>query len=175
MTFRTLIICAAAALALAACQKKGSVADDAGPAAPKPVASSPEAKAFLAKTAKEPGVVSLPSGLEYRIVHSGPATGMKPHLNDEVKVMYEGKLVDGTVFDSSYDRGQPAAMPLKGLVKGWQEALQLMRPGDEWILYVPPDLGYGAEGQGPIPPGAALIFRIELIDVLPGPGTVQAG
>jgi len=79
------------------------------------------------------------------------------------------------VFDSSYERGQPAAMPLKGLVKGWQEALQLMRPGDEWILYVPPELGYGSEGQGPIPPGAALIFRIELIDVLPGPGTIQAG
>ena len=100
---------------------------------------------------------------------------MNPHLNDEVKVNYEGKLIDGTVFDSSYERGQPAAMPLKGLVKAWQEALQLMRPGDEWILYVPPELGYGAEGQGPIPPGAVLIFRIELIDALPGPGTVQAG
>jgi peptidylprolyl isomerase/FKBP-type peptidyl-prolyl cis-trans isomerase FklB len=174
MTFRTLTICAAAALALAACQKKTSVIDDAGPKPPA-AAPSPEAKAFLAKAAKEPGVVTLPSGLEYKIVHSGPATGMKPHLNDEVKVMYEGKLVDGTVFDSSYDRGQPAAMPLKGLVKGWQEALQLMRPGDEWILYVPPDLGYGADGQGPIPPGAVLVFRIELIDVLPGPGTVQAG
>jgi peptidylprolyl isomerase/FKBP-type peptidyl-prolyl cis-trans isomerase FklB len=175
MNFRILTICAVAALALAACQKKSaSLLDDSGKAAP-PAAPSPEAKAFLAKTAKEPGVVSLPDGLEYKVVRSGPATGMKPHLGDEVKVMYEGKLVDGTVFDSSYERGQPAAMPLKGLVKGWQEALQLMRPGDEWILYVPPALGYGAEGQGPIPGGAALIFRIELIDVLPGPGTVQAG
>ncbi|HEY8002862.1 MAG TPA: FKBP-type peptidyl-prolyl cis-trans isomerase [Phenylobacterium sp.] len=154
-----------ACLALAACHK------------PAPPDQSAAAKTFLAKTAKEPGVQTLPSGLEYKIVHSGPASGMKPHLNDEVKVMYEGKLVDGTVFDSSYDRGQPAAMPLKGLVKGWQEALQLMRPGDEWILYVPPELGYGAEGAGggQIPPGAALIFKIELIDVLPGPGTVQAG
>jgi peptidylprolyl isomerase/FKBP-type peptidyl-prolyl cis-trans isomerase FklB len=174
MNLRILTTCAAAALALAACQKKTLLVDDSGKPPP-PAAPSPESKAFLAKTAKEPGVVSLPDGLEYRIVRSGPASGMKPHLNDEVKVMYEGKLVDGTVFDSSYDRGQPTAMPLKGLVKGWQEALQLMRPGDEWILYVPPALGYGAEGQGPIPGGAALIFRIELIDVLPGPGTVQAG
>ena len=92
-----------------------------------------------------------------------------------MKVNYEGKLIDGTVFDSSYERGQPAAMPLRGLVKAWQEALQLMRPGDEWILYVPPELGYGAEGKDPIPPGAVLIFRIELIDALPGPGSVQQG
>ena len=162
MMFRILTICAAA-LALAACHKPGAADQSAA------------SKAFLAKTAKEPGVVTLPDGLEYKIVRSGPAAGMKPHLGDEVKVMYEGKLIDGTVFDSSYERGQPVAMPLKNLVKGWQEALQLMRPGDEWMLYVPPELGYGAEGQGPIPPGAALIFRIELIDALPGPGTVQQG
>jgi peptidylprolyl isomerase/FKBP-type peptidyl-prolyl cis-trans isomerase FklB len=165
MRLRSLTITCAAVLALSACHK-------AEPAKPD---QSAAAKAFLAKTAKEPGVRVLPSGLEYKVVHEGPANGLRPHLNDEVKVMYEGKLIDGTVFDSSYERGQPASMPLKGLVKGWQEALQLMRPGDEWILYVPPELGYGAEGQGPIPPGAALVFRIELIDVLPGPGTVQAG
>jgi FKBP-type peptidyl-prolyl cis-trans isomerase len=162
-----------AALAMSSCHPKAAKVDDSGHPAPAP--QSAEVKAFLAKTAKEPGVVTLPDGLEYKIVHSGPATGLKPHLNDEVKVMYEGKLVNGMVFDSSYDRGQPAAMPLKGLIPAWQEALQLMRPGDEWILYVPPELGYGAQGQGPIPPGAALIFRIELIDALPGPGTVQAG
>ena len=172
MMFRILTI-SAAALALTACHKPQTASGE-GPKAPAE-ASNPAAKAFMAQTAKEPGVVTLPDGLEYKIVRSGPATGLKPHLNDEVKVMYEGKLVDGTVFDSSYERGQPAAMPLKGLVKAWQEALQLMRPGDEWILYVPPELGYGAEGQGPIPPGAVLIFRIELIDVLPGPGTIQAG
>jgi peptidylprolyl isomerase/FKBP-type peptidyl-prolyl cis-trans isomerase FklB len=155
---------AAAALSLAACHPKPVVADQSG-----------AAKTFLAANAKKPGVQVLPDGLQYQIVHSGPATGLKPHLNDEVKVMYEGKLIDGTVFDSSYERGQPAAMPLKGLVKGWQEALQMMRPGDVWMLYVPPELGYGSEGQGPIPGGAALIFKIELIDVLPGPGTIQAG
>jgi FKBP-type peptidyl-prolyl cis-trans isomerase len=173
MLFRILTI-SAAALSLAACHKPAAT-----PTGPTPAAAddkgSPESQAFLAKTAKEPGVVTLPSGLMYKIVHSGPATGMKPHLNDEVKVMYEGKLINGEVFDSSYERGQPVAMPLKHLVPAWQEALPLMRPGDEWILYVPSKLGYGAQGQGPIPPGAALIFRIELIDSLPGPGTVAAG
>ena len=166
--FRILMI-SFAALALAACHPKPQAA---GPATPEQAAA---AKAFLANNAKQPGVVTLPDGLQYKILKSGPATGDKPHLNDEVKVNYEGKLVDGTVFDSSYERGQPAAMPLKGLVKAWQEALQQMRPGDVWMLYVPPELGYGAEGQGPIPGGAVLIFKIELIDFLPGPGSVARG
>jgi FKBP-type peptidyl-prolyl cis-trans isomerase len=92
-----------------------------------------------------------------------------------VKVNYEGKLLNGKVFDSSYERGQPAAMPLDALIPGWIEALQLMRPGDEWVLYVPPELGYGAEGAGEIPPDSTLIFRIELINFLPGPGRVGQG
>jgi peptidylprolyl isomerase/FKBP-type peptidyl-prolyl cis-trans isomerase FklB len=167
--FRILMIFAAA-LALAACHPKPQAA---GPATAEQTAA---AKAFLANNAKQPGVVTLPDGLQYKIVHSGPATGNKPHLNDEVKVNYEGKLVDGTVFDSSYQRGVPAAMPLRGLIKGWQEALQLMRPGDEWILYVPANLGYGDQGAGgQIPPGAALIFRIELLGVLPAEGRIQQG
>ena len=155
-----------AALSLSACHPKAQVADQSG-----------AAKAFLAKNAKEPGVVVLPDGLQYKIVHAGPATGMKPHANDEVKVNYEGKLITGKVFDSSYERGQPAAMPLNHLIKAWQEALLMMRPGDVWILYVPPELGYGAEGagNGDIPGGAALIFKIELIDFLPGPGSVEQG
>lgn len=163
--FRILMI-GLAALSLSACQGKAQAPDQSAPS-----------KAFLAQNASQPGVVVLPSGLQYKIVRSGPVTGIKPQLTDEVKVHYEGKLIDGKVFDSSYERGQPAAMPLNGLVKGWQEALQLMRPGDEWILYVPPELGYGAEGAGggEIPGGAALIFKIELIDVLPGPGRVQQG
>ena len=163
---RMLIVAAAAAvLALAGCQK---------PAAPD---QSVESKAYMAKVTKEAGVKVLPSGVAYKIVRSGPANGLRPALNDEVKVHYEGKLVNGKVFDSSYERGQPAAMPLKGLIPAWQEALQLMRPGDEWVLYVPPEQGYGAEGAGggEIPPNAALIFRIELIDVLPGPGRIQQG
>ena len=165
MIFRTLMI-ALAALALGACHPKAQVADQ-----------SAAAKAFLAQNAKQPGVVVLPDGLQYKIIHSGPATGSKPHANDEVKVNYEGKLINGKVFDSSYERGQPAAMPLNHLIKAWQEALLLMRPGDVWTLYVPPELGYGAEGagDGDIPGGAALIFKIELIDFLPGPGSVEHG
>ena len=163
----------AAALALAACQPKGKTDAAAGPAKPEP--QSEQSKAFMDKTAKEAGIKVLPSGVAYQVVRSGPADGLRPQIADEVKVHYEGKLEDGAVFDSSYDRGQPAAMPLGGLILAWQEALQLMRPGDEWILYVPSNLGYGAEGKGPIPPGAPLIFRIELIDVLPGPGRIQQG
>jgi hypothetical protein len=97
----------------------------------------------------------------------GPAGGAKPDPTDEVKVNYEGKLVDGTVFDSSYERGVPASFPLQGLVPAWKEALVMMRPGDEWTLYVPPELGYGAQDKGPIPGNSVMIFRIELIDVLP--------
>ena len=172
---RKAFVILAAALALAACQPKAGK-DAAGP----PGAAQPQSeqsKAYMAKVAKEPGVKVLPSGLAYKVVHSGPATGLKPQLNDEVKVHYEGKLVSGRVFDSSYERGQPAAMGLKGLIPAWQEALVLMRPGDEWILYVPPEKGYGAEGAGggQIPPNSALIFRIELIDVLPGPGHIMQG
>jgi peptidylprolyl isomerase/FKBP-type peptidyl-prolyl cis-trans isomerase FklB len=159
--FRTLLIIVAA-LSLGACQK--AIPDQ-----------SKAAKAFLAKSATEPGVHTLPSGLQYKVVRSGPDTGLHPQGADEVKVHYEGKLIDGKIFDSSYERGQPASMPLNGLIQGWQEALPLMRPGDEWILYVPPELGYGADGKGDVPPGAAMIFRIELIDVLPEPGRIQQG
>ena len=161
-----ILMVAAAVLALTACQKAPPAADVAA-----------ESKTYMAKVLKEPGVKVLPSGVAYKIVRTGPANGLRPALNDEVKVHYEGKLVNGKVFDSSYERGQPAAMPLKGLIPAWQEALQLMRPGDEWVLYVPPEQGYGAEGAGggEIPPNAALIFRIELIDVLPGPGRILQG
>jgi peptidylprolyl isomerase/FKBP-type peptidyl-prolyl cis-trans isomerase FklB len=165
---KRLLIVLGAALALAACQPKAQTPDRAaGP--------SPQSVTFMAKVAKEPGVQVLPSGLAYKVVRSGPATGLRPGPHDEVKVHYEGKLEDGTVFDSSYERGQPAAMPLDRLILGWQEALQLMRPGDEWILYVPSNLGYGEDGAGEIPPGAPLTFRIELIDVLPAPGRIQQG
>jgi peptidylprolyl isomerase/FKBP-type peptidyl-prolyl cis-trans isomerase FklB len=161
---RILMICAVVAtLALGACHR--SLPDQ-----------SQASAAFLQKTAKTPGVRALPSGLLYQVVRSGPAEGLRPQAHDEVKVNYEGKLIDGTVFDSTYQRGQPAAFQLGGVIKGWQEALQLMRPGDEWIVYVPPKLGYGEEGAGgTIPPNAALIFRIELIAVLPAEGRVQTG
>jgi FKBP-type peptidyl-prolyl cis-trans isomerase len=154
------------ALVLAACgpSKKASAAAeiDAG-------------KTFLANNAKLPGVKVLPSGLQYKIIRSGPADGLRPQKQDEVKVNYEGKLLNGTVFDSSYERGVPAAMPVDALIPAWVEALQLMRPGDEWMLYTPASLAYGDEGAGAIPPGSTLIFRIELIAVLPGPGHTANG
>ena len=132
---------------------------------------------FLESNGKAEGVQTLPSGVQYKIVRSGPTTGLKPGPRDEVKVHYEGKLLSGKIFDSSYDRGQPAAMPLPALIPAWKEALQLMRPGDEWILFVPPEMGYGEEGAGggEIPGNSVLIFRIELIDVLPAPGRIQQG
>ena len=157
-------LAAALALALAAC----SGGDAAGSAA--------EAKAYMEKNAKREGVVTLPSGVQYEVVRSGPEGGLSPQETDEVKVHYEGKLAaNGEVFDSSYERGVPAAMPLAGLIPAWIEVLQKMKPGDEWIVYVPPEMGYGESGQGPIPPNSVMIFRIELIDVLPGPGRIQRG
>jgi hypothetical protein len=125
----------AAALALAACHPKPAgdtvapIEVTSGGSAADVKAQNAAAAEFLAKNAKEPGVVTLPDGLQYKIVHSGPATGNKPHPQDEVKVNYEGKLVSGKIFDSSYERGQPAAMPLKNLVPAWQEALLLMTSG----------------------------------------------
>ncbi len=132
-------------------------------------------KAFMAVNAKAEGVKTLKSGLQYKVVRTGPTDGLRPQATDEVKVNYEGKLLDGTIFDSSYQRGVPAALPLRALIPGWIEALQLMHPGDEWILYVPPELGYGNDGAGQIPPGSTLIFRIELIAVLPGVGRIGQG
>ena len=129
-------------------------------------------KTFMAENQLQPGVVTLPDGLQYRVVRSGAATGPHPGPDDEVKVNYEGKLLYGTVFDSSFQRGEPAVMPIGGLIKAWQEALPLMRPGDEWTLYVPPSLGYGDEGAGggQIPGGAVLVFRLQLLGILPKSG-----
>lgn len=166
---RRVLIALAALSLLAAC---GSKADS-----PALAASAAEAKAFMEKNGKEEGVKTLPSGLQYKVVRSGPPDGMRPQETDEVKVNYEGKFLNGKIFDSSYERGMPAAMPLKALIPAWVEALKLMRPGDEWILYVPPELGYGEEGAGggEIPPNSVLIFRIELLGVLPGPGRNAQG
>jgi len=133
------------------------------------------ANAFMASNAKAPGVQTLPSGVQYKVVATGPADGPHPGPQDEVKVNYEGKLLSGKVFDSSFQRGEPANFPLGGLIPAWVEALQRMRPGDEWILYVPPTMGYGDKESGPIPPNSLLIFRIQLLGVLPHPGGTQMG
>lgn len=150
------------ALVLAAC----------GLAAPAdPMAGKAEAVAFLEANGREDGVLTLASGLQYKVVQSGPPDGVSPDRNDLVKVDYEGKLVDNTVFDSSFARGAPAVFTPETVVPGWTEALQKMRVGDEWILFVPPELGYGEQGGGrDIPPNAVLIFRIRLLDVAPVPG-----
>lgn len=128
-----------------------------------------ESKSWLEQNAKVAGVKTLPSGVQYKVVREGPAGGPHPKPQDEVKIHYEGKLMDGTVFDSSYERGVPSSFVLGNLIPGWVEALQLMKPGDEWIVYVPPEQGYGSSDRGPIPPNSALIFRIELFDVLSSP------
>jgi peptidylprolyl isomerase/FKBP-type peptidyl-prolyl cis-trans isomerase FklB len=125
----------------------------------------------LAKNAKEPGVVVLPSGLQYKIVRSGPADGRTPRPRDELKINYEGTLLSGQVFDSTFTTGAPVVLKLDHLVPGWMEALPKMRPGDEWMLYIPAKLGYGAHGAGGvIPPNAVLVFRIQLLGVLPASG-----
>ena len=137
---------------------------------PAPVATpSPAAAAgaaFLAANAKAPGVVVLPSGLQYKVVTSGAKTGPSPKTGDIIKVHYEGKLLDGTVFDSSFERKQSAIMPLDGLVEAWLQALPMMKVGDEWVLYVPPALGYGDRDVGPIPAGSVMTFRLQLLGML---------
>ena len=117
--------------------------------------------AFLEKNKSQDGVHVLDNGLQYKIEKSGE--GVMPKSSDEVTVMYEGKLTDGTVFDSSYARGVPATFRVDQVIKGWQDALQKMREGDVWILYIPSDLAYGERGvSGVIPPNSVLIFKVEL-------------
>lgn len=122
-------------------------------------------EAFLADNAKKEGVVVLPSGLQYLVLEEGK--GKKPAATDQVKCHYEGRLIDGTVFDSSYRRGEPATFPLNGVIAGWTEGLQLMGEGAKHRLFIPYNLAYGTRGAGAsIPPYAALVFDVELIEVL---------
>ena len=121
---------------------------------------------FLAKAAKTPGVVTLPSGLMYRVVSSPNPGAPQPNASDTVTIMYEGSLVNGKVFDSSYQRNQPATFPLGRLIKAWQIGIPLMHKGDTFMLFVPPELGYGAEGAGAdIPPNSVLVFKVQLLDI----------
>jgi len=120
--------------------------------------------AFLAANATKPGVVTLPSGLQYKILT--PGTGPKPTTADSVVCNYRGTLLDNTEFDSSYKRG-PATFPVTGVIKGWTEALQLMPVGSKWQLFIPPDSAYGERGQGPIGPNATLVFKLELMSIAP--------
>ena len=115
---------------------------------------------FLAKNKEKQGVKTTASGLQYEVLKEGK--GKKPTLKDKVTVHYTGTLISGQKFDSSHDRGKPADFPLEGIIKGWQEALQLMPEGSVWRLYIPPELGYGPQGQQAIPPNSVLIFDVEL-------------
>lgn len=124
-----------------------------------------EGEAWLAENAKADGVNVLASGLQYKVVKEG--NGRKPGATDKVRCHYEGKLTNGMKFDSSYDRNEPAVFGVNQVIAGWTEALQLMSEGSEWELYIPYQLAYGEAGaQGAIPPCAALIFKVELIEVL---------
>jgi len=122
-----------------------------------------EGTAFLAENKKKEGVKTLPSGLQYKVITEG--TGKSPSATDTVTVQYKGTLVDGTEFDSSYKRGQAATFPVNGVIKGWTEALQLMKEGSKWQIYLPAELAYGEAGGGPIGPNAVLIFDVELVSV----------
>jgi FKBP-type peptidyl-prolyl cis-trans isomerase FklB len=123
---------------------------------------------YFDENKKRPGVISLPNGLQYEIIKAGEANGMKPTPVDTVVVDYVGTLIDGTEFDNSIKRGEPASFPLGGVIRGWTEILQLMTIGSHWKVYIPSELGYGERGAGgAIPPNAALIFEITLRDIKP--------
>ena len=133
---------------------------------PQPTVGQDEQR-FLDTNAKQKGIATLDGGLQYRVVASGPANGQHPEKGDEVKVDYTGSLLSGAVFDSTNATGAPAVLKLDHLVPAWMEAIPRMRPGDEWLIYAPPSLGYGAEGRPPvIPPNSVLVFDVKLLGVL---------
>ena len=125
-----------------------------------------EATKFLADNKAKPDVKTTASGLQYKVMKEG--NGATPKSSDTVTVNYRGTLIDGTEFDSSYKRGQPATFPVGGVIKGWTEALQLMKVGSKYQLFIPPDLAYGEQGRPGIPPNSTLIFEVELMNVQPG-------
>lgn len=125
------------------------------------------AASFLAENGKKPGVITTKSGLEYQELRAG--SGDSPKANDSVVVNYRGTLLDGTEFDSSYKRGEPATFEVDRVIPGWTEALQLMKPGAKWKLFIPPQLAYDLRSRPPIPPGSMLIFEVELMSVKPAP------
>lgn len=172
---KTFFIVSVAAVALTGCSGSDQGAGGgstntanapAAPAAAAAVATDPKAvgEAFLAENAKKPGVVTTPSGLQYMVMKSG--TGDSPKATDSVTVHYHGTLIDGTVFDSSVQRGVPATFPVNGVIPGWVEALQMMKVGDKWKLFIPANLAYGAQSPGPgIPANSVLIFEVELLSI----------
>lgn len=133
-------------------------------AAAKAEAAAGAGREYLVENAKREGVTVLESGLQYEVLVAGE--GAKPSREDHVRTHYHGTLIDGTVFDSSYERGQPAEFPVGGVIAGWVEALQLMNTGSKWRLHVPSELAYGGQAAGSIPPHSVLVFDVELLDIL---------
>lgn len=124
-----------------------------------------EGRKFLEENAKKEGVVVMPSGLQYEVIRDGEGDHPSPHST--VKVHYEGRLINGQVFDSSYQRGEPISFYLQSVIRGWTEGVQLMTPGSKYTFYIPYELAYGEKGTGPIPPCATLIFNVELLEIIP--------
>ncbi len=120
---------------------------------------------FLEENAAKDGVKTTDSGLQYRVMESGDQSGAQPGDEDQVRVNYEGRTIDGEVFDSSYERGEPVTFQVNQVIPGWQEALKMMHPGDQWEIYIPSDLAYGEAGTGPIAPNQTLIFKVEMLGV----------
>ncbi|KAK3252652.1 hypothetical protein CYMTET_38061 [Cymbomonas tetramitiformis] len=128
--------------------------------------TTPAGKKFLDENAKKDGVIVLPSGLQYKVVKSGAADAPSPKVNTPCECHYKGTLIDGTEFDSSYRRGQPATFAPNQVIKGWTEAMQIMKEGDKWELYIPSELAYGDQQRGQhIKPGSVLIFELEILKV----------
>lgn len=170
---RTAAVIAMAA-ALSGCGREAAPGVDADAAA-----NLRAAAFFLESNAKADGVQTLPSGVQYKVLQAGPAGGERPDGNDLVRVDYEGSLTDGTVFDSSFARGTPAVFTIEegisgSIIPGMRDALQHMTVGDEWLVYIPPALGYGEESGGEIPPNSVLIFRLKLLEVAATPGGTRA-
>ncbi len=138
----------------------------------KGAAAQKEGEAFLAANKAKENVVTLPSGLQYKILKAG--TGEKPTLDDSVVCNYKGTLINGTEFDASEKHGGPATFPVKGVIAGWTEALQLMPAGSKWQLFVPSNLAYGPQGPGDIGPNATLIFEVELVSIQKAAGAAPA-
>jgi peptidylprolyl isomerase len=170
-----ILLAAVSAFALAACgEPSAPVAPEAPTAAtPAPAASAKAVDAaawakYVPWNSELPEVVKTGSGLEYVVLASGPAEGVSPKASELAEVFYEGRLnAGGSAFDSAFERGESATFPVNAVVPGFSEVLQLMKPGDRWIAYLPYQLAYGEGGRGPIPPAADLVFEIELVSVKP--------
>jgi len=158
------VIAAAAFLMLNRPQPSSNVAVES--VEQQPMSWAEEQAAYMEENIKKPGWQATASGIQYTVLKAGDGTTPKPAPGSEVEVHYEGKLINGDVFDSSYARNEPISFPLNGVIPGWQEGVPLMRVGETWEFVIPADLAYGDGGVGPIPGGSALIFKIELLKAM---------